>query len=123
MTSGPTSTVIKVTGDSGTVTPDEAIALGLITTELVINSLKHGFPTGGEGEISVTYESSDVQWKLSVGDDGVGLSATQIANREGLGTSIVESLVAQLDASVKRNSSPHGTTVSIAHPLAFAKTA
>ncbi len=106
---------LKVTGGGGTVTPDEAIGIGLITTELVINALKHAFPKG-EGQITVTYESEGPAWKLSIGDDGVGLSATQTASREGLGTSIVESLADQLDADVRRKSTPRGTVISITHP-------
>lgn len=109
---------IKVSGGTGVVTPDEAIGLGLITTELVINALKHAFPAG-EGQITVTYESksessaSEKNWKLSVGDDGIGLSATNMASRESLGTSIIDSLATQLNATIQRISSARGTLVSI----------
>jgi len=103
---------IKVSGGDGTVTSDEAIALGLLTTELVINALKHAFPKG-EGQITVTYEPKATGWKLSIGDDGVGLSATDTSGREGLGTSIIESLSAQLNAEVTRKSTDRGTVVSI----------
>ena len=118
---------LNVTGDSGTATSDEAIALGLITTELVINALKHAFPSGrlqaieynrmhdssAEGHITVAYESNPASWKLSIGDDGVGLAATDTGNREGLGTSIIESLASQLNATIQRKSSPQGTAVSV----------
>jgi len=106
---------VKVTGGGGVVTPDEAIGLGLITTELVMNALKHAFPKG-EGQITVTYESNAPTWKLSIGDDGIGLSATHMATHEGLGTSIVESLATQLDADVQRESTARGTVVSVTHP-------
>lgn len=114
MIGGRKPITLKVTGGGGSVTPDEAIGLGLITTELVMNALKHAFPKG-EGQVTVTYESKSPEWKLSIGDDGVGLSATQMASREGLGTSIVESLASQLNAEVKRESTPRGTVVSITH--------
>lgn len=106
---------LKVTGGDGTVTPDEAIGLGLITTELVMNSIKHAFPDD-EGQITVTYESEMPTWKLSVGDDGIGLSATKMEANEGLGTSIVESLATQLNADVQRETTTRGTVVSITHP-------
>jgi chemotaxis protein methyltransferase CheR len=114
MIGGRKPITLKVTGGDGSVTPDEAIGLGLITTELVMNSLKHAF-SGGEGQITVTYESKKPAWKLSIGDDGVGLSATA-ARGEGLGTSIIESLANQLDADVSRVSTDRGTVVSISHP-------
>jgi len=105
---------IKVTGGDGSVTPDEAISLGLITAELVMNALKHAFPDG-EGQITVTYESKEEEWKLSVGDDGIGLPATP-KQEEGLGTNIVESLAVQLNADIQRISTERGTVVSVSHP-------
>ncbi len=114
MIGGRKPITLKVTGGGGTVTPDEAIGLGLITTELVMNALKHAFPSG-EGQITVTYESKIPSWKLSIGDDGVGLRATS-ARGEGLGTSIVESLANQLNAEVNRISTARGTVISISHP-------
>ncbi len=112
MIGGRKPITLTVTGNAGTVTSDEAIAIGLITTELVINALKHAFPKG-EGNIVVTYESNPASWELSIADDGIGLSATSVNNREGLGTSIVESMATQLNAAIQRKSSPRGTTVSI----------
>ena len=81
-----------------------------------MNSLKHAFPNG-EGQITVTYESTKASWKLSIGDDGIGLRATA-ARGEGLGTSIVESLANQLNADVDRTSTVRGTVVSISYPRA-----
>ena len=46
---------IKVQATSGRADSSEAVSLGLIVTELVINALKHGFPGGEEGEILVKY--------------------------------------------------------------------
>lgn len=112
---------LSVTGGAETVTSDEAISLGLITTELVINALKHAFPSG-KGQVTVTYESNGASWKLAIGDDGIGLSATDMAHREGLGTSIVESLASQLNADVHRESTSRGTVVSITHPRTGAPT-
>ena len=105
---------LKVTGGDTAVTPDKAIGLGLITTELVMNALKHAFPNG-EGQITVTYESKLKKWKLAIGDDGVGLRTTTVGGA-GLGTSIVESLANQLNAKVERISTKRGTVVSISHP-------
>ena len=121
MIGGRKPITIKVSGGKGTVTSDEAISLGLITTELVINSLKHAFPDG-KGQITVTYESKGSDWKLGVGDDGAGMPKTMAPDREGLGTSIVESLANQLNAKIHRESSERGTVVSITYTKAAVKT-
>jgi two-component sensor histidine kinase len=90
------------------------MSLGLIVTELVINALKHAFQTGEAGEISVSYDARDSRWRLSVADNGGGPGATAAARpHTGLGTSIVEALAHQLDATVQKSSGPEGTTVSI----------
>jgi chemotaxis protein methyltransferase CheR len=114
MIGGRKPITIKVTGGEGSVTPDEAIGLGLITTELVMNSLKHAFPKG-EGQITVSFELEAEHWKLSIGDDGIGLQADRNSHNEGLGTSIIDSLSNQLNAHVKRTSTSRGTVVSISH--------
>ena len=99
---------------SGTAVSEEAVSLGLIVTELVINALKHAFPGGEAGEISVSYKSRGSGWRLSVSDNGSG-SGEASAERAhtGLGTSIVEALARQLDATVQKSGSPQGTTVSL----------
>ncbi len=112
MIGGRKPITLSVVGNVGSVAPDEAIGLGLLTTELVINALKHAFPDG-EGTVVVTYEAHDSGWKLSIADDGVGIDVASGTPREGLGTSIVESLAKQLGASVERESSNKGTVVSI----------
>ena len=105
---------IKVQATSGGATSSEAVSLGLIVTELVINALKHGFPAGAEGEILVRYDVQDFGWRLSVSDNGSG---TQDGEGEpvhtGLGTSIVEALAHQLNAIVQKTSGPEGTAVTI----------
>jgi len=115
MIGGRKPITLSVSGGSSTVAPDEAIGLGLLTTELVINALKHAFPKG-EGQVTIAYEAKASDWKLSISDDGVGLGATNATSREGLGTSIVESLAKQLDAEVDRESTSRGTVVTICHP-------
>ena len=64
---------LKVVAQGGSATSRQAESLGLIVTELVMNALKHAFPEDKvEGEIIVAYDTADMNWKLSVSDNGVG---------------------------------------------------
>jgi chemotaxis protein methyltransferase CheR len=105
---------IKVQATSGAAISSEAVSLGLIVTELVINALKHAFPSGETGEILVGYDARGPDWTLSVSDNGTGTGDFSAERpHTGLGTSIVEALARQLDAIVQKSSGPQGTTVSI----------
>ncbi len=106
---------LAVEADGGMIASAEGISLGLITAELVINALKHAFPSGKRGTIIVRYEVLPQQeqgWRLSVIDDGVGI-APHPNHKEGLGTTIVQSLARQLGASVAVETGSRGTSVSI----------
>jgi len=105
---------IKVQATAGTAVSDVAVSLGLIVTELVINVLKHAFPNDKEGEVLVKYEAQNSSWQLSVSDNGSGPNEEAGESpHTGLGTSIVEALAHQLNATVHRSSGPRGTTVTI----------
>ncbi len=84
---------LKVEAAPGTAVSGEVVSIGLITTELVINALKHGFPDGnGGGEILVKYGVDESDWRLSVTDNGVGLQQDGgPRGPSGLGTTIVRS--------------------------------
>lgn len=108
---------LKVEAAAGTAESGEAVSLGLIITELVINALKHAFPDGGDGEILVKYDVDGANWRLSVSDNGVGLQdEVQARAKTGLGTSIVEALAHQLMARVEVVSGSQGMAVSIIRP-------
>jgi two-component sensor histidine kinase len=106
---------LEVSVDESTSTADVSVSLGLIVTELVINALKHAFPEGRAGKIKVDYRSRGPNWTLSVTDNGVGMPADVADAKPGLGTSIVEALTKQLNASIKVIGANPGTAVSINH--------
>jgi two-component sensor histidine kinase len=108
---------LRVLGSGGRATCRDAESIGLIVTELVINALKHAFKsTTKDGEISVSYEVSGTDWKLSVVDNGIGRPDGVFAQaKSGLGTGIVKALAKQLDSQVVTLSGPEGTAVSVTH--------
>jgi two-component sensor histidine kinase len=108
---------IEFTGDGGISTSRNAESLGLIVTELVINSLKHAFDgTTKDGLITVAYNVSGTDWQLAVADNGCGKPDGVFAQpKTGLGTGVVKALAKQLDAQVVTLSGASGTKVSVTH--------
>jgi chemotaxis protein methyltransferase CheR len=103
-------------GEGAMVSPD-AVSLGLIVTELVINALKYAFPEPKESAtVTVSFEMSGTDWKLSVSDNGVGRpNSGGVGGRGGLGTSLVNALANQLDAKVSSTTGTDGLSVSVSH--------
>ena len=104
--------------DDSVATADVSVSLGLIVTELVINALKHAFPDGRPGKITVAYTERDGCWSLRVRDDGVGKPPDSAGTAAGIGTSIIEGLARQLDASIETVDAHPGVSVSITHQAA-----
>jgi len=116
-------TTLKVTSDGGSVTSREAVSLGLIVTELIMNALKHAFPDTNktDRQIAVRFDVAGTNWKLSVADNGIGAPVGVFAQaKTGLGTSIITALAQQLEARVDVLSGTQGTVVSVTHAT-FAK--
>lgn len=96
---------------------DRAIALGLITTELVINSKKHAFPKG-KGIIRVSLKKDEAGLsRLMVSDDGVGHDASRASNSTGVGSKIIAAMAGKLGAEISTESGRAGTTTSVLFPL------
>ena len=115
---------LKVEADAGTAASHQAVSIGLIVTELVMNALKHAFPgKKKDAAIVVSYKVSEPDWKLTISDNGIGgpdLRAGEL--KPGLGTSLVQSLAKQLYGAVDIKSGPQGRAVSITHATFKAKT-
>jgi chemotaxis protein methyltransferase CheR len=109
---------IKVEADEGTLQSSEAVSLGLIVTELVINAIKYAFPMARAGaRILVTFEFDQADWKLSVADNGIGRNpaVAPATASSGLGTAIVAALAKQLKAQIHEASSASGLRVEVTH--------
>ena len=108
---------LAVHAQDGAATSSQAVSLGLIVTELVLNALKHAFPGDhSQGDVLVAYDVAGSNWRLTVSDNGVGRpDRTAQITTPGLGTNIIEALAKQLNASVDNVMNASGTTVSITH--------
>ena len=90
-----------------------------------MNALKHAFPSDKpKGQITVAYNRTGTDWKLSIADNGAGKSdGIFVYEKSGLGTGIIKALSNQLDAQVETLTGPGGTTVSITHATPATKAA
>ncbi len=96
----------------GAVAPlSAAIPLGLVANELIINALKHAFPSGN-GRISLRLCRSGDKLSLRVEDNGIGKKAPvgNAVTGQGLGSAIMDSLVRQLGGSLAFGRSEDGGT-------------
>lgn len=105
---------LVVTG-GGSVPSRISVSLGLIVTELVANALKYAFPNGRAGQIEIGYQAHGPNWTLTVKDNGAGMPSDPSVIRTGLGTSIVQTLARQLQATVNTGPATPGTIISIEH--------
>ncbi|WP_374562956.1 sensor histidine kinase [Ideonella sp.] len=118
MGSGRSTSEVRVTVEAPTldVSMDVAIPLGLLLTELVSNSFKHGFPDGRRGCIKVLFESDPSGLRISVADDGVGLPpGLDPSSTRSMGLQLATSLARQLGGELHFRSGP-GTTVWLVVP-------
>lgn len=100
--------------DDSRVLANTSVSIGLIVTELVINALKHAFPDGRHGGITVDYSGDGADWSLTVTDDGIGMDG-EADTTPGLGTNIVNALARHLDAYITVTDAEPGTRVAIVH--------
>jgi PAS domain S-box-containing protein len=76
---------------------EHAIPFGLLANELLFNSLKHGFPDGRNGTISVSIHRVNGAVRMVIQDDGIGLPMNfDAANCKSMGLKLANSLAHQL---------------------------
>jgi PAS domain S-box-containing protein len=109
---------VKLEMESIILNLERAVPCGLILNELVSNALKHAFPDGRRGEITVTMRRDNGNYRLSVADNGVGMAeAVDLPHTKTLGLRLVSIFVEQLQGTfnVERG---EGTRFEIVFPVA-----
>ncbi len=86
---------LTLTVDPAPITIDHAIPLGLVINEIVTNALKHAFPEGRSGTVSLRLtREDDKKIRLEISDDGRGLPEhVDIDGSSSFGLQLVNSLV------------------------------
>lgn len=76
---------------------DTAIPVGLITNELITNSLKYAFPGGRSGNLLVSLKEKGDALELQVKDDGVGVSG-EVTQSSSFGMKLLNAFKQKLNA-------------------------
>lgn len=94
-----------------------ALPLGLILNELISNCLKHAFPGGRGGKITVELRPADANsLKLTVADDGAGFPAgVDPRSAQTLGLQLVRTLAEQIGGRIDARAGA-GAEVAISFP-------
>jgi len=103
--SGPDNERIRIKTDMETISaaPDQAVALGVIVTELTTNSLKYAYSTS-DGDIRISLKIREGKLQLTVEDDGVGMGSKPKPQGTGLGTKLISAMAQSLKATVEQSS-------------------
>lgn len=109
--------VIKVVCDpTVNLDPEELAPVGMIVVEAVCNSLKHGFPMGRSGAVTVAFQQQGADRVLEISDDGVGL-APILPVTHGSGLRLIEAFARRLRGTLNITSNSRGgTTVRLVLP-------
>jgi PAS domain S-box-containing protein len=85
------------------ITIDSAIPISLIINELLSNSIKHAFPKGTSGEITIEGRREADTLVLSIKDTGIGIpeDLDWKNSKQSLGHRLVVSLVEQLNGTIE----------------------
>ena len=107
-------TGIKVetnTTDAGEASGQDAVAVGLIVTELVTNAVRHANPDGGTCTIEVSCRRDAGRRELVIQDDGCGLpDGFDPARSKGLGMRVVLGNLQRFDGTLEAGKRPGGGT-------------
>ncbi len=103
---------LSLAADPVAIDPDHAVAVGVIVTELIINAMKHAYPSG-EGPVRVALHApAGGGVRLCIEDDGIGRSHSAESST-GLGQLIIEAMAVKLGAMVTIDASDRGTRVVV----------
>jgi len=95
--------LLQVIAEPISLNLETATPCGLIANELVSNTLKHAFPDGASGTVSVEcYQTGDRQIHLFVKDNGIGFpQKLDFRKTNSMGFQVVCTLTEQLEGTIE----------------------
>ncbi len=97
------------------VPAQQASPVALMLNELIMNALKHAFPIGRPGRLSVTVDDADGELLVIIADDGVGIPEAK--TKSGFGSRLIKTLARQLQADISWRPGEPGTIVEVRSPI------
>jgi two-component sensor histidine kinase len=108
---------ISFSSDPVRARPDIAVALGIVAAELILNALKHAYPGGRGGPVTVSLRVGTSNAKLIVEDSGAGgLNDATSGRQRGLGLRIIAGMADKLNGSFRYEPTAHGTRAILTFP-------
>lgn len=86
--------------DSINCSVQKSISIGLMISELIIDTIKYAYPNNLEGTLNINLKKEDEKSIFIISNDGVGVN-DEIQEKIALSVTIVNSLVDQLDGSLE----------------------
>jgi two-component system, sensor histidine kinase PdtaS len=116
---------LDVEAESHPIPLNQAVSVGLIINELLVNALKYAFPDDRDGWVRVTFTRTGQEYCLVISDNGVGLSATRDSTSSsastGLGQRLIRSFVTQLGGRLEIEPHEPGTRAQVCFPVSAAE--
>lgn len=116
----PANVTIELSSEPVEFGADKAASLGVIVSEAIANSVKHGFPDDRAGVIYVRLSrQADGGLQLECRDDGVG-NAVRVKDESGvsgLGRSLLEAAASQLDGTLESSLDENGSSLVLTFPV------
>jgi two-component sensor histidine kinase/PAS domain-containing protein len=106
---------LKVAAEPVDLPLDTVIPLGMVVNELVTNAIKHAYPPPQTGLVSVSFKGDGELFRLVIEDGGCGLPEPSRAIVGGLGMTLVNSLVGQVQGKMAVRHKP-GAAFEITFP-------
>jgi len=93
---------INVHAEGAELQLDKSTPLGLILTELISNSYKHGFKKEDEGRINIRLEAKENEYQFTYADNGVGLPENfSAATTRSLGFRLIRMFAEEMNAKME----------------------
>ena len=117
----PANVMLRCDAAALLVPSEQAAAVGTLINEFVANSLKHAFPDGRAGSITVRLAQDGPRVMVEAFDDGVGdVSVGASGGASGLGTQIMQATASQLGGVLALELDGGGARISMAFTPAAA---